>query len=286
MFSYHESADVDKSIDILDRKYGELKCCLGKYTAEGLVVAFSGGVDSGFLLWAAEQARKEHGGKLIGLTTNSESMPAHDRDDVEKFVRETGVNHVWRNSLEVENPDYLRNDSMRCYYCKTELFTIAKEVALENNCLRIAYGYNASDRSDIRPGHQAALENDVVFPLASHDFSKEEIRKLMRLNGLELAEKPSSPCLSSRIMRGVSITKQELKNIDALEGILRAGGMKIFRLRLHELNGKQLLRLETSPDEILLAVRLKDKIVGAAKQLGYEWVTLDLEGYKTGGGVV
>lgn len=108
----------------------------------------------------------------------------------------------------------------------------------------------------------------------------------MRLNGLELADKPSSPCLSSRIMRGVSITKEELKNIDSLEDILRAGGMKIFRLRLHEVNGKQLLRLETLPDEILIAIQLKDKMVSAAKQLGYEWVTLDLEGYKTGGGTV
>lgn len=165
MFLHDESADVDQSIDILDRKYGELKSCLGKYTAGGLVVAFSGGVDSGFLLWAAEQARREYGGKLVGLTTNSESMPAHDRHDVEKFVKATGVNHIWRNSMEVENPDYLRNDSMRCYYCKTELFTIAKEVALENNCLRIAYGYNASDKSDIRPGTKPPLKTTSSFHL-------------------------------------------------------------------------------------------------------------------------
>ena len=273
-------------MDDLATKYDALKNCLGEYTDEGLVVAFSGGVDSGFLLWAAEEARKQFGGTLIALTTDSESMPAHDKDDVNTFVRKAGVKHIWRNSSEVDNPDYIKNDPLRCYYCKTELFTIAKEIAAENNCRRIAYGYSASDKADVRPGHSAALENDVVFPLATYDFSKEEIRELMRLHGLDLSDKASSPCLSSRIMRGVKITKQELRDIDALEDILRDGGMRVFRLRMHELNGKQLLRLETSTDEFASAVQLKDKLVAAAKERGFDWVTLDLEGYKTGGGTI
>jgi uncharacterized protein len=286
MFSLTGRLNINFDMNELMKKYRALKDCLGKYTDEGLVVAFSGGVDSGFLLWTAEEARKQYGGNLIALTTNSASMPAHDKGDVEKFVRKTGVKHVWRDSSEVDNPDYLKNDSLRCYYCKTELFSIAKDVAAENDCKVIAYGYSASDKTDVRPGHKAALENDVVFPLAAYDFTKEEIRELMRLNGLELSDKPSSPCLSSRIMRGVQITKQELRDIDNLEDILRAGGMKIFRLRMHELNGKRFLRLETSPEEIPLAIQLKDGLVTAAKERGYEWVTLDLEGYKTGGGTV
>lgn len=286
MYSLKEKSNTDVDMDVLLKKYDALKDCLGKYANEGLVVTFSGGVDSGFLLWAAEEARRQYGGSLIALTTDSESMPAHDRDDVEKFIRATGVRHVWRNSSEVDNPDYLKNDPLRCYYCKTELFSIAKEVAAENNCKKIAYGYNSSDKSDVRPGHRAALENDVVFPLAAYDFTKEEIRELMRLNGFELSDKPSSPCLSSRIMRGVQITKQELKDIDVLEDVLRAGGMKIFRLRVHELNSKHFLRLETSPEEIALAVQLKDRLVDEAKKRGYEWITLDLDGYKTGGGTV
>jgi pyridinium-3,5-biscarboxylic acid mononucleotide sulfurtransferase len=290
MFSLIEKSDIDSAMNNLTQKYDALKGCLGKYTSEGLVVAFSGGVDSGFLLWAAEEARKKYGGNLIALTTDSESMPAHDKYDVDAFVTKTGVRHIWRNSSEVDNPDYIKNDSLRCYYCKTELFDIAKKVAAENNCGHIAYGYSASDKTDVRPGHKAALENDVVFPLATYDFTKEEIRELMRLYNLELSDKPSSPCLSSRIMRGVQITKQELKDIDVLENILREGGMKIFRLRMHEFpvpsgeNRKHLLRLETSPEELALAIQLKGELVKAAKERGYDWVTLDLEGYKTGGG--
>ncbi|HUI29053.1 MAG TPA: ATP-dependent sacrificial sulfur transferase LarE [Candidatus Acidoferrales bacterium] len=280
----NEVLDVDVTMSDLFKKYDALKSCLGRYTVEGLVVAFSGGVDSGFLLWAAEEARKQYGGILVALTTNSDSMPVHDKVDVEDFVKHAGVRHVWRDSTEVDNPDYIKNDSERCYYCKTELFGIAKKVAMENNCKKIAYGYNASDKTDIRPGHRAAIENDVVFPLAAYDFTKDEIRELMRSHGLKLSDKPSSPCLSSRIMRGVEITKQELRDIDVLEDILREGGMKIFRLRLHELNRKRFLRLEASPDEIALAIQLKDRLVKAAKERGYDWVTLDLEGYKTGGG--
>lgn len=273
------------------RKYDSLKESLGKYTTEGLVVAFSGGVDSGFLLWAAEEARREYGGKLVALTTNSDSMPRHDKDDVESFIKRVGVRHVWRNSSEVDNPDYVNNNAFRCYYCKTELFRIAKEIAKENDCKRIAYGYSASDKSDVRPGHRAALENDILFPLAAYDFTKPEIRELMRLNGFELYDKPSSPCLSSRIMRGVPITKTELKDVDDLETLLRDGGLKIFRLRVHEFNGpngslrdKHFLRLEIAPEEMTLALKLKDKLVEEAKKRGYLWVTLDLEGYKTGGG--
>ena len=226
------------------------------------------------------------GGIVVALTTNSESMPKHDREDVERFVRRVGVKHVWKRSAETEDADYLKNDSLRCYYCKSELFTIAKQVAAENSCRRIAYGYSASDRSDVRPGHRAALENDILYPLAAHEFTKPEIRELMRMNGLDLYDKPSSPCLSSRIMTGVQITKQELRNVDDLENLLREGGMRLFRLRVHELNGRHFLRLETAPGEMALALQLKDRLIDEAKKRGYLWVTLDLEGYRTGGGTV
>ena len=305
MYSSNESLNIDLTMDDLLQKYASLKESLGNYAADGLVVAFSGGVDSGFLLWAAEDARRENGGKLIALTTNSESMPTHDREDVEKFIRRVGVKHIWKDSAEVDDPEYTKNDSLRCYYCKTELFNIAKQVAVENGCKRIAYGYSASDKTDVRPGHQAALENDILFPLAAYDFTKPEIRELMRLNGFELYDKPSSPCLSSRIMKGVQITKAELRDVDDLESILREGGMRIFRLRVHELNGpngssegilsrrdpfgrdlrdKHFLRLETAPEEMTLALQLREKLTEEAKKRGYLWVTLDLEGYKTGGG--
>lgn len=270
----------------LMKKCDALKNSLGKYTADGLVVAFSGGVDSGFLVWAAEEARREYGGILVALTTDSESMPNHDKDDVIRFINRVGVRHLWKESSEVDNADYLKNDSLRCYHCKTELFRIAKQVAAENGCKRIAYGFSASDRSDIRQGHRAAIENDILYPLAEYDFTKPEIRELMRMNGFGLYDKPSSPCLSSRIMRGVQITKQQLRSIDALEDLLREGGMKVFRLRVHEVNDKHFLRLETAPEEMLLALELKDRLTAGAKELGYTWVTLDLEGYRTGGGTL
>lgn len=270
----------------LAEKFQGLKESLAEYTADGLIVAFSGGVDSGFLVWAAEEARKARGGKLLALTTNSESMPKHDRDDVIRFIRKLGVEHIWKGSSEVEDEEYLKNDSLRCYYCKSELFTIAKQVADENDCKSIAYGYSASDRTDVRPGHKAALENEILYPLATHGFTKPEIRELMRTGGFELYDKPSSPCLSSRIMRGVQITKQDLKNVDDLEDLLRAGGMKVFRLRVHEIGDKHFLRLETLPEEMALALELKDRLTTEAKGRGYVWVTLDLEGYRTGGGTV
>lgn len=282
----NEGLKIETNMNDLIIKYGSLRRSLGEYTAEGLVVAFSGGVDSGFLVWAAEEARREFGGRLVALTTDSASMPEHDKEDVRRFIAKVGVEHVWKESSEMEDLEYLRNDSMRCYYCKSELFMIAREIAAENNCKRIAYGYSASDRSDIRPGHKAALENDILYPLARHEFSKSEIRELMRINGFHLHDKPSSPCLSSRIMRGVKITRQELKNVDDLEGILRENGMKVFRLRVHEIEGKHFLRLETLPQEMMLAIQLKDRLTAEAKKRGYIWVTLDLEGYRTGGGTV
>lgn len=282
----NEALKIETNMNDLMSKYGSLRRSLGQYTTEGLVVAFSGGVDSGFLVWAAEEARREFGGRLVALTTDSASMPEHDKEDVRQFIARVGVEHVWKESSELEDPEYLRNDSMRCYYCKSELFAIAKKVAAENECRRIAYGYSASDRADVRPGHKAALENEILYPLATHEFSKSEIRELMRMNGFELHDKPSSPCLSSRIMRGVSITKQELKNVDDIEDILREGGMKVFRLRVHEIGGKRFLRLETLPEEMILAIQLKDRLTAEAKRRGYVWVTLDLEGYRVGGGTV
>ncbi len=271
-------------MDELLIKYENLVEALRRYLEDGLVIAFSGGVDSGFLLSAAEDAKQKFGGKVVALTTISESMPRLDKDDAEKFVKKLGTKHIWKNSFEVGEEEYSRNNGLRCYYCKTELFRIAKDVATENECRWIAYGYNASDKTDIRPGHKAAIENDILFPLAEHNFSKTEIRELMRRKNFELSDKPSSPCLSSRIMTNIKITKEKLTDIDELENLLRAGGLKVFRLRHHEIDSKKFLRLEAAKDEMMLAFQLKDSLVSEAKLRGYIWITLDLEGYKQGGG--
>lgn len=265
-------------------KYNGLINYLGNYVKDGLIVTFSGGMDSGFLLYASKIAMQKFGGRLAALTTLSNSMPMNDKEDAKKFTSMNDIEHIWESSSEINNENYVRNDSLRCYYCKTELFYIAKKVAEEKKYKWIAYGYNSTDKTDIRPGHKAAIENEILYPLAACNLSKDEIRELMRENNLELADKPASPCLSSRIMTNVRVTKEKLNDLDELENILRINGLKIFRLRLHEVDGTRFLRLEVSQKEMDKAFKIKDEFVSESKKKGYKWITLDLEGYKKGGG--
>ena len=265
-------------------KFLVLKDILRPKLAEGLLVAFSGGVDSAFLIWAAEQERARSGGKLAALTTLSESFSKAERADAERFIKTHGISHFWRESRELLNPEYAINDSNRCFHCKTELFNICHEAAVEHDLKWIAYGYNASDRGDVRPGHKAAVEHSILSPLAEAGLTKDDIRLLMRQNGLEMADKPASPCLSSRLMTGVFITPRKLKDVEDFETILREGGLRVFRVRLHEEGETKFLRLEVALDEMGLATQLREKLVKEGLERGYKWVTLDLAGYRTGGG--
>jgi uncharacterized protein len=252
--------------------------------ADGLIVAFSGGVDSAFLLWAAEQVRRETGGRVLALSTMSASLSSVDREDARQFAAELGVEHVWEESFEVSNPAYARNDGNRCYHCKTELFRIAHDVAAERGFRWLAYGYNASDRDDVRPGHRAAIENEVLSPLAEAGLTKEEIRALMRDAGLSLSDKPASPCLSSRLMVGVGVTADKLGDVEALETLLRGAGVGVFRVRVHEEGARKYLRVEVQPDEMAKVLAVRAALVSEGERRGYHWVTLDLAGYRVGGG--
>jgi len=274
---------VITSGEVLQKKLSALKTLLRLKLEDGLIVAFSGGVDSAFLIWTAQQERLASGGKLVALTTSSASFSQAEREDAERFIKTHNIEHIWKESNELSNPQYTVNDRNRCYHCKTELFRICSELAQELNFKWIAYGYNADDRSDFRPGHEAAIENSILSPLNEAELSKEEIRSLMRLFGLEIADKPASPCLSSRLMTGVFVTPQKLKDVEDFETILRDGGLKVFRVRLHENGKKKFLRLEVAPDEMQLAIELRDELVRESQARGYQWVTLDLAGYKTGG---
>ena len=265
-------------------KYERLRSALREYLRDGLLIAFSGGVDSAFLVWVAEQERLGGGGSLLALTTSSDSLATAEREDAEKFISEYNIPHVWSESREFDDAAYLVNDLSRCYQCKTELFRICGEVAAERGLKRIAYGYNASDIGDTRPGHRAALENGIVSPLADAGLIKADIRELMRANGLDLADKPASPCLSSRIVTGVAITSEKVGAVDRLETLLRERGLSVFRVRMHEVNGARFARLEVAPEEIEKAFALREEFTAAARDLGFRWATLDLEGYKTGGG--
>lgn len=268
----------------LQRKFDTLCADLRRRLPDGLIVAFSGGVDSAFLLWAAERERKAVGGNLLALTAVSASMAQVEREDALGFARSLGVEHVWEESLEVSKPEYALNDANRCYHCKSELFRIGYDVAGVRGYGWLAYGYNASDRGDVRPGHRAALESKVLSPLADAELSKDEIRSLMRTHGLSLADKPASPCLSSRLMTGVPVTVEKLKDVETLEALLREGGLKVFRVRLHEEGARRFLRLEVDPSEMNRALELRDALVTEGRSRGYQWVTLDLAGYRMGGG--
>jgi uncharacterized protein len=261
----------------------DLLASLAGYARDGLVVAFSGGVDSAFLLWAAREAAND-GGRLVALTTVSASMPQPDLEDARRYARALEVEHVCVESDELASADYARNDRDRCYHCKADLFRHAAELARTRGMRWIAYGYTASDHHDVRPGHRAALEGGVAAPLSDHGFGKARIRDLMRDLGFDLADKPASPCLSSRIMTGIEIDERRLRDVAAMEAILRRAGVRVCRARVCEGGGAHFFRIEVHPDEM-------DKVLGCRTELeregsarGYRWVTLDLSGYRTGGG--
>jgi len=270
-------------------KYERLCDRLRALLPDGLIVAFSGGVDSAFLLWAADRQQRATGGRLLAVTAVSASMARVERDDARAFASALGVEHQWHESHELEQAAYVANDASRCYHCKTELFRICHDIAsralAEGSGFRwLAYGYNDTDRGDVRPGHRAALENAVVAPLAEAGLGKEDIRVLMRAHGVPLSEKPASPCLSSRLMTGVHVTPARLQHVDEMESLLRARGLRVFRVRVHESGSHGLMRIEVAPDELARAFELRDELVREGQRHGYQWVTLDLAGYRLGGG--
>lgn len=270
--------------DTLEERFATLEEQLNAVVRDGLVVAFSGGVDSAFLLWAAGRAARRTEGNVLALTTVSESMPSRDLDDGVRFADGVGVEHVIEHSAEMRDPEYVRNDADRCYYCKAELFRIAERLSTERGMRWISYGYSASDRHDVRPGHKAALESGVLSPLAEAGLDKEDIRTLMRRHELQLADKPASPCLSSRVMTGLSITSEQLEDVERIEAMLRAGGVEVCRVRVCDAAPGCFLRIEVGPDEMEQVLPLRGELVREAKHRGYRWVTLDLAGYHAGGG--
>lgn len=264
-------------------KLAELDRVLRRYVEEGALVAFSGGVDSAFLVWAASRVSGGTG-RLVALTTVSASTPELDLEDARAFAALLGVEHLCVESREVDSEEYRRNDPERCYYCKRDLFRLARRVASERGLAWVLYGYTASDRNDLRPGHRAAAEADVQAPLSDVGIEKREIRALMREHGLPLSEKPASPCLSSRIMTGIAVDRRKLADVAAMEAILRRHGVAACRARICEAGSASFFRIEVDPAamERVLACRIELEREGEAR--GYRWVTLDLGGYRTGGG--
>jgi pyridinium-3,5-biscarboxylic acid mononucleotide sulfurtransferase len=242
-----------------------------------LIVALSGGADSAYLAWIAHS---ELGDRALSVTALSPSYSAHDRSVLENFVARLGLRHEFVETRELENPAYRANAADRCYFCKDELFSVLDSVAQERGFSAIAYGINADDTSDFRPGHRAAAEHRVLAPLLDAGLHKSEIRELSQRAGLPTWDRPASACLASRIPYGTEVTPERLALIERGESILRQLGFQQFRVRLHE----KLARVEIAPDEMARAMspEIASAIASQLKAAGFAYVALDLEGYRQG----
>lgn len=244
---------------------------------ERVIVAFSGGTDSAYLAWAATQAL---GSAAVAITADSASIPASHKRDAEAFVRQFGVRHEYVQTHEFENPAYLRNDPDRCFHCKDELFTVLEKTARERDIFHIVYGVNKDDLGDYRPGQRAAQLHQVRSPLVEADLTKAEIRELSRLAGLPTWDRPAAACLSSRIPYGTPVTIHNIKTVETGEEEIKALGFRQFRTRFHN----ELVRIEIAPEELPRALDLEmtRKLTAIFRNLGFKYVTLDLEGYRQG----
>jgi len=242
-----------------------------------VIVALSGGADSAYLAWAANRALGSH---ALSITALSPSFATHDRAIVERFVKELALRHEFVETHEMDNPAYRANQPDRCYFCKDELFSVLDEMARSRGFAAVAYGVNADDTLDFRPGHRAATEHKVLAPLLDAGLSKSEIRVLSQRAGLPTWDRPASACLASRVPYGTEVTPQRLALIERGEAVLRELGFRQFRVRIHD----NLARVEISPDEMARAFssEMVAAISDGLRSAGFAYVTLDLQGYRQG----
>ncbi|MBI1893231.1 MAG: ATP-dependent sacrificial sulfur transferase LarE [Candidatus Rokubacteria bacterium] len=242
-----------------------------------VVVAFSGGVDSTLLAKAAKDAL---GGRAILVTADSESYPSEELDEARRLAAFLGMRHRVIKTLEMQNPEYTSNPPNRCYFCKDELFTRLEPIAREEGMGHLVYGANMDDLGDHRPGMKAAREKQVRAPLIDAELYKAEIRELSRQLGLPTWDKPSFACLSSRFPYGDAITADRLRQVEQAERVVRSLGFRQFRVRHHD----KLARLEIAREEMsrLWEDGRAEAIAAGLKELGYLYVTLDLQGFRSG----
>jgi uncharacterized protein len=242
-----------------------------------VLVAYSGGADSAFLAWAAHRAL---GKEMLAVIADSASLARYQLNDAVEFAREQNIPLEIIRTQEMSRPEYVRNDSSRCFHCKDELFGVMSEFAAANNFQAIAYGINRDDKGDFRPGQAAAVQHNVAAPLLNAGLGKEEIRKLAREAGLRIWDKPASACLSSRIEYGREVTPQALTMVEQGEDALRQLGFRQFRVRHHG----DIARIEIARDEMAQAMtaEMAAEFSRIFKKLGFKFVTLDLEGFRSG----
>lgn len=261
---------------ILDDTSSKLASMRAQLRAMGRVlVAYSGGLDSAFVLAIATQ---ELGAAAVGITAVSPSLPARERVDAERIARDIGANHRFVESQEIHDPRYASNPENRCFYCKSELYRIMAAVADAEGFDHIINGTNLDDLGDYRPGLDAAREAQVESPLVAAKLTKREVRALAKALDLDFWDKPAAACLSSRIPYGTEVTRERLAQVERLEGALKDLGLRQVRVRHHE----ALARVEVAKDELEAAFGHRDAIVEAGRAAGYKYVTLDLAGYRQG----
>jgi pyridinium-3,5-biscarboxylic acid mononucleotide sulfurtransferase len=246
-------------------------------TAGFLLVACSGGTDSAFLAYAAHQVLGE---RMIAIIADSPSLPRKELAAALEFAAAHGIPMDILHTRELDSPDYARNDANRCFHCKDELFTQMESARQRLGFAHIAYGMNVDDRGDHRPGQRAAAEHHVLAPLVTAGLSKAEIRTLARDAGLNLADKPASACLSSRIEYGRAVTAENLNQVERAEEALQSLGFAQVRVRHHG----NLARIEIARADMPRALTLEmlDQITAAVRPLGFTYITLDTQGYRSG----
>ncbi len=241
------------------------------------LIAYSGGVDSAFLAWAAHQVL---GDNMLAVIADSPSLARNQLADATAFAAEQDIPLEIIITDELDRPEYARNDSSRCFHCKDELFTVMEEFRARRGFDSISYGVNLDDQGDFRPGQRAAEHHRVAAPLRDAGLSKQQIRELSRGAGLRIWDKPASACLSSRIEYGRKVTREALSVVEQGEDAIRALGFRQFRVRHHG----DIVRIEIAREELsrALTAEMASEFTRIFKALGFKFVTLDLEGFRSG----
>lgn len=240
-----------------------------------VVVAYSGGLDSAFVLAIAHGTLGE---RAVGLTAWSPSVPQREREDAARIAAALGARHMVVESREIHDPRYAANPENRCFYCKSELYQLTEQKRIELGFAHVVNGTNVDDLGDYRPGLEAAKQAGVHSPLVDAGLRKDEIRALAKQLALDFWDKPAAACLSSRIPYGTSVTVERLSQVERFEDALHALGLRQVRVRHHD----KLARIEVASEQLEEAFAVRAAIVAAGKAAGFTYVSLDLAGYRTG----
>ena len=268
----HREEESEECSTLKEQRLREIFRKLGS-----VIVAYSGGVDSSYVAYVANA---ELGPRAICITGQSASLPSYQQAEIDRVIDRFGFHHETVQTEELENPGYRANNADRCYFCKDELYSKLERIAASRGIEHIVDGSTADDLNDFRPGRQAAKQHSVRSPLIEVEMTKAEVRELSRRAGLPTWDKPASPCLSSRIAYGTTVTIERLSKVDRGEEILREFGFREFRVRHHD----TLVRLEVAPAELDRVLRREviEQLAARFRELGFKYVTLDLQGFRSG----